>query len=112
MKDCNLPAPGRARYRVEYRTRGGFVVVNPAGHVVYGPCTRELAETKCDRLQKAADATAKIGPRPCLCCGATFQSEGIHNRMCNGCRRSRDPLSAYGYVGAGDGRRPRKSAGA
>lgn len=30
---------------------------------------------------------AKGSPRACLCCGATFKSEGPHNRLCNACRR-------------------------
>ena len=112
MKDCNLPAPRFARFRVEYQTGSGHVVLSPEDRVVYGPCVREFAEAKRDELQRAHDARAKIGPRACLCCGASFESEGIHHRMCKQCRSRRDPLSAYGYIGAGDGRRPRKSAGA
>lgn len=30
---------------------------------------------------------AKTRPRACLCCGATFQSEGPHHRMCKRCRK-------------------------
>ena len=41
----------------------------------------------------------------------TFDSEGIHNRMCSPCRGLGDPLGAYGYQGAAAGRRPRRSAG-
>ena len=28
--------------------------------------------------------------RPCLCCETPFQSEGIHNRLCNSCRARGD----------------------
>ena len=28
-----------------------------------------------------------------MCCGQTFQSEGVHNRMCNECRK----LSVHPY---------------
>lgn len=30
--------------------------------------------------------TARAGPRKCLSCQITFDSEGPHNRMCNACR--------------------------
>ena len=34
--------------------------------------------------------SAAINPRPrlCLMCGDVFQSEGIHNRICQKCRNS------------------------
>lgn len=42
--------------------------------------------------------------RPCLCCGRRFESEGIHNRLCNPCRGSdRLPL-ALGSIGASSGK--------
>jgi len=30
----------------------------------------------------------RLSTRACLCCGADFQSEGAHNRLCNPCRRN------------------------
>ena len=35
-----------------------------------------------DKLNRKAAAST----RPCLCCGARFNSEGPHNRMCGTCR--------------------------
>lgn len=37
-------------------------------------------------LDRVGLTTAKRGARPCLCCGRVFDSEGIHNRLCNPCR--------------------------
>lgn len=38
--------------------------------------------------------------RACLCCGATFQSEGPHNRLCERCRRqSASPFDTPATVG-------------
>ena len=28
----------------------------------------------------------KVTDRDCMCCGKTFKSEGVHNRLCNLCR--------------------------
>ncbi|PZQ99902.1 MAG: hypothetical protein DI533_04530 [Cereibacter sphaeroides] len=30
---------------------------------------------------------ARARMRPCLCCGRGFASQGIHNRLCEPCRR-------------------------
>lgn len=37
------------------------------------------------RLEKQ-DRQAKLLVRRCLCCGASFRSEGAHNRLCCRCR--------------------------
>ncbi len=48
--------------------------------------------------------------RPCLCCRRVFESEGIHNRLCNPCRASgRSPALAGSIDGAG--RKVRFAAG-
>lgn len=94
MKDCNLPAPRFARYRVDHMSGLGYVVLDPTGCAVPGSVTRfrQEAAQRCDELQRAADIKAKRGPRPCLRCGTTFHSEGIHNRMCSNCRAQSDAL--------------------
>lgn len=109
------PGPQRRGFQVEYRPHPvrGYVVIDPEGRpqsAIYG--NRDTAVTRAESLQRHADAAARRGPRACLCCGATFDSEGIHNRLCPGCRGRSDPLGAYGYSGAGAGRKRRKSAGA
>ena len=38
--------------------------------------------------RKRAERDACAVWRPCLGCGRRFLSEGIHNRLCGGCRRS------------------------
>lgn len=109
--DWNLPAPRYARFRIEYVPRRGYSVISPEGNAAEGPFTcRQTAEARCDALQVAADAKAKRGPRPCMCCGGTFHSEGIHNRMCPRCRGRQDHLGDVAFAGAQDGRKPRRAA--
>lgn len=85
---------------------------DPDGRVVGQP-TRHHADAvqTCARLQAEADRKARRGPRPCLCCGRRFFSEGRHNRMCALCRGRADPLAAYGWQGLDTGRKPRRVAG-
>ncbi|MEZ5752846.1 MAG: hypothetical protein R3D60_13075 [Paracoccaceae bacterium] len=66
--------------------------------------TRAEAEAWLARELAKRDAP-KVGPRPCLRCGKTFHSEGVHNRMCNPCRGMGDALGAYGLVPQQDGRK-------
>lgn len=40
------------------------------------------------RKQRLADQSKRKTVRPCLCCRKPFQSEGIHNRLCDLCRTS------------------------
>lgn len=84
----------KARFHAEAITQG-YVVVDPAGKVVAGSQTpfRIEAQRAATESQRAADKKAKRGPRPCLCCGESFASEGIHNRLCDKCRRRDAALS-------------------
>ena len=110
-RDWNLPAPRHARYRVEYLSRGVYVIMAPDGAQLPGTYrNRDQALEERDRLQAVADAKAKRGPRACLCCGQGFFSEGIHNRLCGHCRGRRDPLGDVAFAGAEDGRKPRRAA--
>lgn len=55
--------------------------------------SRHLAEAARERLER--EARRRV--RPCLCCGAPFESEGAHHRMCKGCREwaaAQDPRMA------------------
>lgn len=75
------------------RLASGYVVCDPDGEVVSEPVTFKLqADRLRDEKQRAADAKAKRGPRRCMKCEREFDSEGIHNRLCNPCRQSADPL--------------------
>lgn len=73
-------------YKVERRA-DGWVVLDPRGTPCSAPFgQKRFAEDWRDAAQREANRRAKCGPRPCLRCGQTFKSEGIHNRMCDGCR--------------------------
>lgn len=102
MKDCNLPAPAFARFTVGHIARRGWVVRDPDGRMASEIiAARSSAEMLRDRLQHEADAKAKRGPRPCMCCGKTFESEGIHNRLCPHCRAAASGLrSSVSFAGA------------
>lgn len=76
------------RYRAEYISGIGYIVFDPDGNFVPDSQTpfKQQAERQRDELQRAEDRVKKRGPRPCMCCGRTFASDGIHNRMCDPCR--------------------------
>ena len=81
--------PAHAKFRVDYFASHGYFVVDPDGKRVSAfTLSKTMAEQQCDAKQRSADAARKRVPRPCMCCGGTFQSQGIHNRMCDPCRRS------------------------
>ncbi|PTW99138.1 hypothetical protein [Pararhodobacter aggregans] len=107
----NQPKPVHARFRAEYATGRGFEIIDPTGRVVGREQNRAIALNRAEALQKEADTAAKRGPRPCLCCGREFLSDGIHNRMCNPCRGRADPLDRYGYAGGEGGRKARRGSG-
>ena len=72
---------------------GGYVVTDPdGGHASRLIRFRPEADQLRAKLQRKADAKAKRGPRSCLCCGKSFDSDGIHNRLCGSCRSQSDAL--------------------
>ncbi|WP_151720189.1 hypothetical protein [Gemmobacter serpentinus] len=76
----------RPRYEVE-RIGGSYCVRDPNGALLPARyASRQAALMSREDLQREADRKAKRGPRACMCCGATFQSDGIHNRLCTDCR--------------------------
>lgn len=98
------PAPG-TRFRV-WLNRGKAYVLDAEGETVWGPGVQALAERKCEQLNAPLDAASKRGKRACLCCGETFLSEGIHNRMCNRCRaKASGDMGDFSYVRASSARR-------
>lgn len=86
----SMPKAGRLDLR--YLGGGEFVVVDSDGRQLSTPQKRAVAETTRDKKQAALDAKAKRGPRACMCCRATFMSDGIHHRLCDRCRRGGDAL--------------------
>ena len=81
-------APG-PQFRVQ-KAGPKFWVIDPKGNSVADFACRRAATEAAGRMQDEADRRAKRGPRPCMCCGRTFVSEGIHNRMCSPCRSRGD----------------------
>lgn len=83
----NMPAPG-TNYVVFRVTGQGYVVLDPSRMRVSGfyPDTGS-AQTRCDTLNAELDRKKRRGPRSCMCCGQSFLSEGVHNRLCDSCRR-------------------------
>lgn len=75
-----------------------FVVVDAQGKVQGKFRSLADAARHRDTCQREADRQAKRGPRPCMCCARIFKSEGIHNRLCDVCRRDNQGL---GFAGAG-----------
>lgn len=60
---------------------------------------RRNPERKKTYVQSVSSDTPTT-PRPCMCCGNTFRSEGKHNRLCANCRRGENleyQTPAYGY---------------
>lgn len=82
------------RFHVE-RIGGRFRVISPEGKFVGPPFeSRRAAVEAAQAMQAEADRHAKRGPRPCMCCGRTFDSEGIHNRLCTPCRSQGEARSS------------------
>lgn len=85
--------PVRAEFTVELVRGQGYVVLDQKRTRLTEPSPfRVVAERARDAFQRAADKRAKRGPRPCMNCKATFDSEGIHNRLCKTCRGHRDAI--------------------
>lgn len=77
---------GNRQFAVDFVPEGYAVFNRSGARVGESFRFRGDAERRRDELQREADAKAKRGPRACLCCGGTFTSEGIHNRLCPRCR--------------------------
>lgn len=90
--------PALAKWQVVTRAEGKYVIYQPDGQV-YGTCTSKAqADAIVAQKRKAADLAAKRMERPCMCCQRRFQSEGIHNRMCDSCRRQTGELIPHGIA--------------
>lgn len=91
-KDWNLPKPKGGAFTVSFRAGHGYAVLSPKGEMMAKGLTEADARRICREHQSEADRKAKRGPRPCMCCGTAFVSEGIHNRMCGRCRGATEAL--------------------
>ena len=89
----------RPEFEILYTPGQGYAVFDEDGVRIsgYNPPHEAVAgilERK--RAKSARDAGRRN--RNCLCCGAVFASQGIHNRLCRPCRgRSQvlDPVRPY-----------------
>lgn len=77
-----------AHYYTMEANKNGFTIYDPDGKQVGTPLrNRAEAVAMKSKLQIEANAKARRGSRPCLCCGQTFKSDGIGNRLCLDCKR-------------------------
>jgi len=51
----------------------------------------------------ANEAKSKARKRPCMSCRKLFESEGIHNRICDNCKRRGRAPDAYLMKGRSNG---------
>lgn len=74
------------KYTVSRHAQGWAVYDDAAARVSSVCASQDAALTIRDQMQRQADRQVLKVVRPCLCCGASFDSEGIHNRLCGHCR--------------------------
>lgn len=96
LDNIKFAKPEHGTWRVVERAEDKFVVYDPNGEVFDTLASRTQAHAVAGRKQKDADAAARRMERPCMCCRQTFLSEGIHNRMCDRCRRLNGEYDPYG----------------
>ena len=78
---------------MEFLPGRGWRLIDPHGrrqNAFYASADR--AATALEGAQSRTDKARKRIDRPCLCCRSVFASEGIHNRLCDRCRRLGDAL--------------------
>ena len=103
-----VPKPASQKpYRAVYHGGGGWRVIGPDGHPLEGVFARQVqASAHAGSLNKRAAQAEKRKERACMRCQKNFQSEGIHNRMCDFCRRCGSEQLPVGFsFGAVNGRR-------
>lgn len=110
MTDILWSRPGVGRDFQLIRRVAGWVVIDDENRVHSGPhLMRTVAERARRDLQQKRNAAAKVGPRPCITCSRTFDSEGIHHRMCNICRHHSEAFNGTASVAQRGARRVAKS---
>lgn len=71
-------------FSVEYHQYGWIVTKDGARVSRHHRCKEDAEGDRDRRARKAASRH-----RPCITCGGTFLSEGVHHRMCKSCRHTR-----------------------
>ena len=79
-----------APFRAEFKSGLGWAIFDARDLrcSVWDP-DGERMKIRADGLN--SNTKPKAGKRPCLCCRASFASAGIHNRLCDRCRRMDSP---------------------
>lgn len=98
IDNIKFAKPAHAKWQVVSRSDGTYVVYQPDGKVYGTYASKPQAAGIAGGKQKAADLALKRMKRPCMCCQKPFQSEGIHNRMCDYCRRQGGELVPHGVA--------------
>jgi len=87
-----LPGAKRAvRYQVK-RCGSGYAVFDEFNTRLTGTLCFNDAEARLDTLRRQERDRLRVKSIACLCCGKTFESQGIHNRMCEYCRKKTEGL--------------------
>lgn len=88
MGDANNNPKPSTRPQIHYfSAKKGYAIVDAQGEPISGfSGYKDKLIARLEKMTAEIDAKAKRGPRPCMCCGSTFASEGIHNRLCHLCR--------------------------
>jgi hypothetical protein len=83
--------PRTPLFRVIRLSAQGYVVVDQDGlHASSIHKNQDNADTCCAHLTAEFLRKTRRQDRACMCCGTMFPSVGIHNRMCDPCRRRPD----------------------
>ena len=90
--------PALAKWQVVTRAEDKHVVYQPDGQVYGTYASKTQAAGIAGGKQKAADLALKRMKRSCMRCQKPFQSEGIHNRMCDYCLRQGGELVPHGVA--------------
>lgn len=88
--------PCHAKWTVVSKGEGVHHVYGPDGSLYGTYATRAQAGATAGIQQKQDDRSARRMTRPCMTCGKSFASEGIHNRMCPSCRGLGEGAVPYG----------------
>lgn len=107
IDNIKFSKPGLAKWKHVRRGEDSFVVYSPDGSIYGEYASLCEAAATVGRRQKEDDERARKTVRPCLCCRREFQSEGIHNRLCDVCRRAGDgPVPCSVATATRGGRKP------
>lgn len=105
LDNIKFAKPGRAKWRAARKSDTAFVVYRPDGTVYDTYGSLQQAAAFASIRQREDDARARKTVRPCLCCQKPFDSEGIHNRLCDTCRRMGEGPVPCGIATASRGSR-------